>query len=133
MGLHDLHHVWLERLTLVQAPECQAPSRITLAPDMHPLPPSMDAYCVYPFTAESLAQAQITRLSADQLRAQREEHATFLQHYREKKEHERQAYLHKVAPGWAHGDHSILQPDSAPSHGQTINSNESTEPCPEAG
>ncbi|WFD19789.1 hypothetical protein MCAP1_002025 [Malassezia caprae] len=131
MGLHDLHQAWLDRFTLVQVPECQAPQPITLAPDMHPLPPSIDAYCAYPFTAENLAEALSARLSADQLRAQREEQMAFLQQYKERKEHERQAYLHKVAPGWAHGDHSVLQPTPAPAL-HTNDSHETTEPCPEA-
>lgn len=133
MGLHDLHQAWLARLTLVQAPECQAPRPVALPPDMHPLPPSIDAYCAYPFTAENLAQAQTARLSADQLRAQHEEHAAFLEQWKKRKEQEQQAYLHKVAPGWAHGDHSVLQPTPAAALEHTSDAKAPTGPCPEAG
>ncbi|WFD27716.1 hypothetical protein MNAN1_002721 [Malassezia nana] len=127
MGLHEVHQAWLERLTLVLAPECHAPRRITLASDMHPLPPSIEAYCTYPFAAEKLAQTLTNRLSADQLRAQEEEHAAFLQQWHERKEKERQSTLRTMTPSSAHENQSIASTTPA-----SVLAQPPTEPCPKA-
>jgi len=97
-------------LTLVRAPECMPPPRITLPSDLHPLPDGVDAYMIYPFSVEDMVLSASRTPSSRDMAKQHERYAALLRERKEARERKHQEYLHRVAPGWSHGDHSILQP-----------------------
>lgn len=109
MAIHALHQAWLARMTLVVAPEYQVSPPVTVPSSRHPLPDSIDAYCVYPFAAEDLV-ARSPHFRSQQLRDQHEKHAKFLREWSKTKERSMKERMQKLAPGWGHGDQTLLQP-----------------------
>ena len=100
----------LSHVSLVQAPESLAPRPVARPDDLHPLPDNIDAYFVYPFSVEELVTSPHTLLTSDSVHALHERHANFLRMRKERKEREEQERFRRLAPGWAHGDGSILEP-----------------------
>lgn len=112
MNLHGppAQRACLSHVSLVQAPETQAPRPVARPDDLHPLPDSIDAYFVYPFSVEELVTSPHALLTSDSVIALHERHANFLRIRKERKEREEQERFRRLAPGWAHGDGSILEP-----------------------
>ncbi|PWN39679.1 hypothetical protein IE81DRAFT_283439, partial [Ceraceosorus guamensis] len=76
------------QVPLIKDPSLRVPPPIPAPKDLHPLPPRLEDYFVYPFTLEQFVLEQ-----------------------REKREKLKREELRKVAPGWTSGQ--TLLPDSA--------------------
>ncbi|PWN95158.1 hypothetical protein FA09DRAFT_341367 [Tilletiopsis washingtonensis] len=73
---------------LIKDPSLRVPPPIAAPQDLHPLPPSLADYFVYPFTLERAIVAE-----------------------RERREAARRAELHRLAPGWdEQGQGAVLVP-----------------------
>lgn len=101
-------HAWLANVSMVLAPEVQVPPPIAKPQDLHPLPPNIDAYCVYPFAAENAVMAKTSPVTSRSVAAMRERHASFLAARRANKEMEREDRMRRLAPGWV--PDQVLEP-----------------------
>ncbi|WFD35887.1 hypothetical protein MCUN1_002755 [Malassezia cuniculi] len=108
----------LARVAFVRAPEAQAPPLVERPADIHPLPDSVDAYFVYPFTAEDYVTSNT---SSKQIKGLFERQDAYLAARRAQREHENAQKLARMAPGWS-GEDTILEPtrlhDTAPTKGK---------------
>ena len=73
-------------LPLIKSPALRVPAPVTLPPTLHPLPPNVQDYFVYPFSLER-----------------------FVLDTAEKRERERRAEMQRRAPGWTEGG-GVLEP-----------------------
>lgn len=104
------YRAWLDHVLLVRSPETVVPRPISKLRDLHPLPDSLDPYCTYPWSVEEYVRDPSSGISSASVEAHLERQAAYLEQRREKKELEEQKRLRRLAPGWAQGDRSILQP-----------------------
>ncbi|KAF7306342.1 hypothetical protein MIND_00425400 [Mycena indigotica] len=91
-----------------QVPLIKSPSlRVVLPPDIHPLPESVNAYFVYPYTIEphiiTLESSRRSTLAAHQ--AQRE---AYLRSRQEEKERRKREALRRIAPGFEPEGHLLV-------------------------
>ena len=98
-------------ISLVLAPEYQLPPPVRKPEDMHPLPTGIDAYFVYPFTAEDVVASGQLNTSSRSVAALREKHDTYLATRKATKEREAQERIRRMAPGWV--PDQVLQPTPA--------------------
>jgi len=93
------------RAPLIKSPTIHIRQPVELPPDIHPLPDSVTAYFVYPFTLEphiiTLESSRRTTLAAHSARRE-----AYLKSREEEKERRKRDALRRIAPGF--------EPDSAP-------------------
>ncbi|CAO1636588.1 unnamed protein product [Parajaminaea phylloscopi] len=96
------------RVHLIKSPSLAVPTPATFPTDVHPLPPDLQAYFVYPFSLESyvLSANSPTAKTIDELHAR---HDSFLRWRDEEKKRRERERLRRVAPGWS-GETAVLQP-----------------------
>ncbi|KAK2465038.1 hypothetical protein APHAL10511_003114 [Amanita phalloides] len=106
---------------LIKYPSLRLPLPVQLPPDIHPLPDSVDAYFVYPFTLEPhvLAVESARRTTIAAHAARREAH--LISREGEKEKRKRDA-LHRIAPGFE--PQGVLVPMRAASNLENRNLNE---------
>lgn len=99
-------HELVSRVSLVRSPEAQVPPPVTRPADIHPLPDSIDAYIVYPFSAEEYVLAGP---SSAQVKALFERHNAYLASRRDARQQREHMRLARLAPGWGGGS-TVLEP-----------------------
>ncbi|KAL1742985.1 hypothetical protein HDZ31DRAFT_65453 [Schizophyllum fasciatum] len=87
------------RVPLIKSPSLRVPQAIQLPPDIHPLPDSVTAYFVYPFTLEAQVIAAESSRRAN-LAADATRHEQYIQGREEEKQRRRKEALRRVAPGF---------------------------------
>jgi len=99
------HYAAASRVPLIQSPSLRVPRPVELPPDIHPLPESVNAYFVYPFTLEPhvLAVESKRRATITALAARRE---AYLHAREDEKQRRKREALRRIAPGF--------EPRSAP-------------------
>ncbi|KAJ7051199.1 hypothetical protein C8F01DRAFT_648678 [Mycena amicta] len=95
------------RVPLIMSPSLRIPPPVVLPPDIHPLPESVNAYFVYPYTIEphilTLESSRRSTLAAHQ--AQRE---AYLRARLEEKERRKRDALRRIAPGFEPEGHLLV-------------------------
>ncbi|KAI8986672.1 hypothetical protein BD414DRAFT_577972 [Trametes punicea] len=87
------------RVPLIKSPSLRVPRPIELPPDIHPLPDSVTAYFVYPFTLEPhVLTVESARRSTLAAHAARRE--AYLKAREEEKERRKREALRRIAPGF---------------------------------
>ncbi|KAI0945043.1 hypothetical protein AcW1_001828 [Taiwanofungus camphoratus] len=87
------------RVPLIKSPSLRVPRPIELPPDIHPLPDSVNAYFVYPFTLEPhVIRLEGSRRSTLAAHAARRE--AYLKSREEEKERRKREALRRIAPGF---------------------------------
>ncbi|KAH9959427.1 hypothetical protein BC827DRAFT_1261043 [Russula dissimulans] len=98
-------HAAASRVPLIQSPSLRVPRPVELPPDIHPLPESVDAYFVYPFTLEPhILKVGSNRRAMIAAHAARRE--AYLHAREEEKQRRKREALRRIAPGF--------EPRSAP-------------------
>ena len=95
------------KVHLFRSPSFSLPPPITFPTDLHPLPPDLQAYFVYPFSLEAFV-IDLTNPNSRTIEELHKSHASYLQWRQEEKQRKEQDRLKRVAPGWASG--GTLQP-----------------------
>ncbi|KAF8639029.1 hypothetical protein AX17_001781, partial [Amanita inopinata Kibby_2008] len=107
-------------IPLIKSPSLRVPRPVEMPPDIHPLPDSVDAYFVYPFTLEphvlTVESARRNTLAAHVARRE-----AYLRSREEEKERRKRDALRKIAPGFE-PQGSVLVPTRATSSGSGENS-----------
>ncbi|RDB21768.1 hypothetical protein Hypma_011094 [Hypsizygus marmoreus] len=84
---------------LIKSPSLRVPRPVELPPDIHPLPDSVTAYFVYPFTLEphviTLESSRRTTIAAHTARRE-----AYLRSRDDEKERRKRDALRKIAPGF---------------------------------
>ncbi|KAF5361438.1 hypothetical protein D9758_006165 [Tetrapyrgos nigripes] len=84
---------------VIKSPSLRVPKPVTLPPDIHPLPLSVEPYFVYPFRVEPhILTMESSRRSTLAAHAARRE--AYLKAREEEKERRKREALRKVAPGF---------------------------------
>ncbi|GLB42803.1 hypothetical protein LshimejAT787_1202520 [Lyophyllum shimeji] len=84
---------------LIKSPSLRVPRPVVLPPDIHPLPDSVTAYFVYPFTLEPhVITLESSRRSTIAAHAARRE--AYLRSRDEEKERRKRDALRRIAPGF---------------------------------
>ncbi|TFK81285.1 hypothetical protein K466DRAFT_558090 [Polyporus arcularius HHB13444] len=84
---------------LIKSPSLRLPRPVELPPDIHPLPDSVTAYFVYPFTLEPhVLTVEASRRSTLAAHAARRE--AYLRAREEEKERRKREALRRIAPGF---------------------------------
>ncbi|KAH9887216.1 hypothetical protein C8Q73DRAFT_768129 [Cubamyces lactineus] len=84
---------------LIKSPSLRVPRPIELPPDIHPLPDSVTAYFVYPFTLEPhVLTVEAARRSTLAAHAARRE--AYLKTREDEKERRKREALRRIAPGF---------------------------------
>lgn len=99
-------HELVSRVSLVRSPEAQVPPPITRPTDIHPLPHSIDAYMVYPFSAEDYV---LSGPSSAQVKVLFERHNAYLATQRDVRQQRENVQCTRLAPGWGGGS-TVLEP-----------------------
>ncbi|EPQ28088.1 uncharacterized protein PFL1_04415 [Pseudozyma flocculosa PF-1] len=99
------------RIPLIKSPSVSVPPPIRLPADLHPLPPDIRAYFVYPFSLESYVLDANTP-SSSTIEELQKRYDDYLRMRQEEKEAEKREVLRRMAPGWAEGGGGIMVPDS---------------------
>jgi len=87
------------RVPLIKSPSLRVPQLVSIPPTIHPLPDSVTAYFVYPFTLEPhVANIEATRQST--LDGHMATCDAYLKRREEEKEQRKKEALRKVAPGF---------------------------------
>ncbi|CAO1624631.1 unnamed protein product [Jaminaea pallidilutea] len=93
---------------LIKSPSLNVAGPEPFPSEVHPLPPDLHAYFVYPFSLEYYVQAP-GNPKAENVEQLRTKHKEFLRQ-RTEEQHKKEAdRLKRVAPGWTSGA-SLLQP-----------------------
>ncbi|KAF9484617.1 hypothetical protein BDN70DRAFT_772815, partial [Pholiota conissans] len=86
-------------IPLIKSPSLRLPKPVELPPDIHPLPDSVNAYFVYPFTLEphviTLESSRRTTLAAHASRRD-----AYLHSREDEKERRKRDALRRIAPGF---------------------------------
>ncbi|PWY99011.1 hypothetical protein BCV70DRAFT_201230 [Testicularia cyperi] len=99
------------RVPMVKSPSISVPPPITLPQDLHPLPPDIAAYFVYPFSLESYVLDPNTP-SSTTIEKLHERHRQYLEAREQQKQDRQREALRRLAPGWDGGQTGVLQPTS---------------------
>ncbi|KAN0063922.1 hypothetical protein ACQY0O_003528 [Thecaphora frezii] len=99
------------RIPLIKSPSVSVPAPIRLPSDLHPLPPDISAYFVYPFSLESYVLDPKTPSSATIAQLQ-ESYEDYLRRRHEERQLQERQRLQRLAPGWADGGGGVMVPDS---------------------
>ncbi|KAF8634320.1 hypothetical protein AX15_000981 [Amanita polypyramis BW_CC] len=103
---------------LIKYPSLRVPRPVELPPDIHPLPESVNAYFVYPFTLEPhVLTVESSRRNTIAAHAARRE--AYLCAREEEKEQRKREVLHKIAPGFE--PQNVLIPTRATSSADNRN------------
>ncbi|KAF8900847.1 hypothetical protein CPB84DRAFT_1815323 [Gymnopilus junonius] len=99
---------------LIKSPSLRVPRPVELPQDIHPLPDSVNAYFVYPFTIEphtiTLESSRRTTLAAHTARRE-----AYLRSRDEEKERRRREALRRIAPGFEpHGGPLVPTKSASP-------------------
>ncbi|TRM66598.1 hypothetical protein BD626DRAFT_545769 [Schizophyllum amplum] len=115
------------RVPLIKSPSLRVPQATELPPDIHPLPDSVTAYFVYPFTLESqVVAAESARRSS--MAAEAARHERYLRDREEEKQRRKREALRRVAPGF--DPSAVLVPTKT---GQSQGPPISADPAPTTG
>lgn len=97
------------RVRLIKSPSLDVPDHVSFPRDVHPLPPDLQAYFVYPFSLESyvLAPNNPSARTIEEVHAKHQSFLIWRDEERKRRERER---LRKLAPGWT-GETAVLQPN----------------------
>ncbi|WFD01281.1 hypothetical protein MYAM1_004043 [Malassezia yamatoensis] len=87
-------------MSLVLNPEYRASPPIQRPDDMHPLPGSIEAYCVYPFSLEERILSGKQFPQSKDITAKCERHKGFLKQREQKKIQLEKERMRRMAPGW---------------------------------
>lgn len=87
------------RVNLIKSPSVSVPPPITFPTDLHPLPPDLHAYFVYPFSLETyvLDPNSPSSRTVEELHSR---HASYLEWREQEKQRVEKERLRRVAPGW---------------------------------
>lgn len=105
------------RVPLIKSPSLRVPRPVELPQDIHPLPDSVTAYFVYPFTIEphilTVESSRRTTLAAHTARRE-----AFLHARDDEKERRKREALRKIAPGFEPAGSVLVptKPSNPPSH-----------------
>ncbi|OCH91294.1 hypothetical protein OBBRIDRAFT_753474 [Obba rivulosa] len=98
-GQGQTQYAAASRVPLIKSPSLRVPRPVELPPDIHPLPDSVTAYFVYPFTLEphvlTLEQSRRTALAAHAARRE-----AYLKAREDEKARRKREALHRIAPGF---------------------------------
>ncbi|KAI9462831.1 hypothetical protein BJY52DRAFT_1425336 [Lactarius psammicola] len=87
------------RVPLIQSPSLRVPKHVELPPDIHPLPESVNAYFVYPFTLEPhVLTVESNRRATLAAHAARRE--ALLRAREDEKQRRKREALRRIAPGF---------------------------------
>jgi len=99
------HHAAASRVPLIQSPSLRVPRPVELPANIHPLPESVNAYFVYPFTLEPhVLKMESNRRAMIASNASRREE--YLRAREDEKQRRKREALRRIAPGF--------EPRSAP-------------------
>jgi len=89
----------IANIPLIKSPSLRTPVPVPIPPDVHPLPESVTAYFVYPFTLEPhVLTLESSRQST--LRAHQSRNATYLRAREDEKLRRQREALRRIAPGF---------------------------------
>jgi len=93
------HYAAASRVPLIQSPSLRVPRPVDLPPNIHPLPESVNAYFVYPFTLEPhVLNVESNRRTTIAARAARRE--AHLRAREDEKQRRKREALRRIAPGF---------------------------------
>ncbi|KAH9988773.1 hypothetical protein BJV74DRAFT_459407 [Russula compacta] len=93
------HYAAASRVPLIQSPSLRVPRLVELPPDIHPLPESVNAYFVYPFTLEPhVINVESNRRATIAAHAARRE--AYLHAREDEKQRRKREALRRIAPGF---------------------------------
>ncbi|KAH8927693.1 hypothetical protein BT69DRAFT_1258052 [Atractiella rhizophila] len=98
----------ISNVPLIKAPSFWVPKPVTLPADIHPLPPDITAYFVYPHLLETHVLSTLPA-TLQELQTSKEQRAAYLIAREEAKKRRKKEELRKVAPGWDEGE-GVLVP-----------------------
>ncbi|THV02580.1 hypothetical protein K435DRAFT_962895 [Dendrothele bispora CBS 962.96] len=102
---------------IIKSPSLRVPKPVTLPPDIHPLPDSVTAYFVYPYTLEPhILTTESSRRSTLAAHAARRD--AYLQAREDEKERRKREALRKIAPGF--DPRGVLVPTPTPTRNASI-------------
>lgn len=114
---------------LIKSPSIRLPSSISFPQDLHPLPPDISAYFVYPFSLESYVLSENSP-NSETISALHSKHVEYLNFRKSEKERLRREEIRRLAPGWKDRseqdgeDEGILKPDIKGKIGEGLNGND---------
>ncbi|WFD45312.1 hypothetical protein MPSI1_003994 [Malassezia psittaci] len=101
MRLQGMHSEdWSVPLSLVLNPEYRVSPPIRRPYDMHPLPESIEAYCVYPFSLEERILSGKQFPLSQNIAAKCERHKGFMEQRKQGKIQQEKDRMLRMAPGW---------------------------------
>lgn len=109
-------------ITLVKSPSVQRPQIPKLPSELHPLPPDISAYFVYPLSLEPYALNLLPSLR-QKANLEHQKHLNFLNERKAMIENKKKAEMNRVAPGW-NGAWDALEPASVASPTISTNQNQ---------
>ena len=88
------------RVNLIKSPSVSVPPPITFPTDLHPLPPDLHAYFVYPFSLETYV-LDPNSPSSRTIEELHSKHVSYLDWRNQEKDRIEKERLRRVAPGWS--------------------------------
>jgi len=96
---HIAPYAAVTQIPLIKSPSLRVPRAVVLPPDIHPLPESVNAYFVYPFTLEphvvTLESSRRKTIEAHETRRE-----AYLRSRDDDKERRKRDVLRRIAPGF---------------------------------